>query len=488
MARGVAAQTRNMRTRAAASQDTMQVTRRGPLGQGRRDAKPPGPREFPVVGTSTIFTRNQLEAIRGLVIEHGDLVSYKIGPQPICLLTNPDDIHQVLVTEQSKFMKGALTHELSRFMGRGLVTSEGKFWRRQRKIAAPSFTKRHIQKFADTMVERSWSVAQTLDDGPRDVHADMMELALQIVLHTVFGDAEVPDTRAVAPLVGTLLEEFHHVYLTWRRLLPMALKRDPMERQDKAGKKLDALFYSIIRARREDENGYGDDLLGRLLSARDDSGTGMTDLQVRDEVATLFLAGHETTALALSFALLLLARNPKVQTRLREEIDGVLGKRRACMDDVAELPYTDAVIKEAMRILPPVYMFGREALEDLEIGGWWVRRGTQVLMPVWTIHRDERWYEDPLVFRPERWLDGLADRLPKHAYMPFGGGPRVCVGNHFAILSAIMGLVTLMQTHEVSEVNGFELDLMTSVTLRPRGGVRVRLDRREPHRAANGRV
>ncbi len=439
---------------------------------------------LPVIGTTRLFKRDQLAEIYGMVREHGDVLSYNIGPQPIYLMSNPDDIGRVVLTENAKFMKGALTHELSSFMGRGLVTSEGRFWRRQRKIAAPSFTRRHIEKFADTMVACSVDTLAEIGDGPRDVHTDMMDLTLNIVLHTVFGDAEVPDTKAVAPMVGVTLEEFHRVYLTWRRLLPKAANRDSVRKLADSKAQLDELFYGIIRQRREDPNGYGDDLLGRLLSARDDDGTGMSDLQVRDEVATIFLAGHETTALALSFAMFLLAGHSEIQAKVCDEVDGVLEGRRATMADVARLPYVEAVIKEAMRVYPPVYMFGREALEDVEIAGWVIPRGAQVLTPVWAIHRDERWYDDPLTFRPERWLDGLAERLPKYAYLPFGGGARVCVGNHFAMLEAILGLATLMQGLELHPMPDFELDLMTSVTLRPRTGVKVRVRLRTPNAAA----
>lgn len=447
------------------------------MGRGVPGERPPGPREIPVVGNPRIFERDALFAILDTVRTHGDVVSYHIGRQLIFLITNPDDIGQVLVGQQSKFMKGALTHELSNFLGRGLVTSEGRFWRRQRKIAAPSFTRRHIERFADTMVQCTQSALKSMRPGVRNVHADMMEMTLDIVLHTVFGDAEVPDLEAVGPLVETMMEGFHRAHLSWRRLLPRVANQATHDALARARESLDAIFYEIIGQRRRQAE-YGDDLLGRLLAARDDDGTGMTDDQVRDEVATIFLAGHETTALSLSFTMLLLAQHPDIQARVRGEVDRVLGDRPATMADVARLPFVEAVLKESMRILPPVYMFGREALEDVEIGGWVVPRGTQVLTPVWAVHRDPRWYDDPEAFHPQRWIDGLADRLPKYAYLPFGGGARVCVGNHFAMLEGILGLVTLLQHLEFEPDPDFELDLLTSVTLRPKHGVSVRLNPR----------
>ncbi len=448
------------------------------MGRGIAGERPPGPKELPLIGTTRIFERDQLAAIHRVVQKHGDLVSQKIGPQTVFLMVNPDDVAKVVLTEHTKFMKAALTHELASFLGRGLVTSEGRFWKRQRKIAAPSFTRRHIERFAGTMVACTQHALKSMGDGPRNVHVDMMEMTLDIVLQTAFGDAEVPDITAVGPLVDVMMHGFHRAHLTWRRLLPRVAKRSTLAELDRANETLNAIFYGIIGQRRQREGGYGDDLLGRLLAARDEDGKGMTDEQVRDEVATIFLAGHETTALSLSFALLLLAQHPEAQARARAEVDTVLGSRSATMADVAKLPFIDAVLKESMRVYPPVYMFGREALEDVEIAGWVIPRRAQVLTPVWVIHRDPRWYDDPETFAPQRWLDGLAERLPKYAYLPFGGGARTCVGNHYAQLEGVLGLATILQQLEVSPEPGFELELLTSVTLRPKDGVRVRLKRR----------
>ena len=275
------------------------------------------------------------------------------------------------------------------------------------------------------------------------------------------------------------MTEFQQIGLSWRRLLPAFLLRESIERIDDARDELDEILYAIIRERRA-QGSEGDDLLGRLLEATDEEGAQMTDQQLRDEVATLFLAGHETTALALSYALLFLARHPPARARLREEVDEVLGGRPATMADVPALRFTDAVIRESMRLYPPVYAIGREALEDCVIAGWVVPRGAQVLMPQWTVHRDPRWFSDPEAFLPERWLDGLADRLPRFAYFPFGGGARVCVGNHFATLEAILVLATLMQHLDVRADPGFRLTLSPSVTLRPRRGVQLDLRRRPP--------
>jgi cytochrome P450 len=445
--------------------------------------RPPGPRNLPLVGAALLFQKAPLQRFHGLLRQYGDIVYYRVGTRDLYLIGHPDDIQSVLVGDHQAYMKDELTHELSYFIGRGLVTSEGNFWKRQRKLAAPKFQRRHIERFADTFVARTLVLLDDLDAGPRDVHVDMMELALDIVLHTLFGAATVPDKAAVGRIVEGLMTEFQQVALSWRRLLPGFMNRDSMARLDEGRQALDEIIYGIIRERR-DRDHDGDELLGRLLAATDDEGAQMTDVQLRDEVATLFLAGHETTALALSYALLLVARHPHVQLRLREEVDRVLGSRNGTMADVAQLRFTDAVVRESMRLYPPVYAIGREALEDCEIGGFVVPRGAQVLIPQFAVHRDPRWFAEPETFLPERWLDGLAERLPRFAYFPFGGGARVCVGNHFAMLEAVLVLATLVQHLELRAEPDFRVELSPSVTLRPRGGVRLNVERRSSLRVA----
>ena len=434
--------------------------------------RPPGPRNLPVIGAGHLFQKAPLQRFHGLLRQYGDVVYYRVGSRDLYLIGHPDDIQSVLVGDHQGYMKDELTHELSYFIGRGLVTSEGSFWKRQRKLAAPNFQRRHIERFADTFVQRTLAMLDEMPSGIRDVHADMMELTLDVVLYTLFGDAKVPDKAAVGRIVEGLMTEFQQSALSWRRLLPEFLLRESLDRIAEGKRELDEIIYGIIRERRARTEG-GDDLLGRLLAATDDEGAQMTDVQLRDEVATVFLAGHETTALALSYAMLLVARHPPVQATLRAEIGRVLGTRAATMADVAQLRFTDAVVREAMRLYPPVYAIGREALEDRTIAGWVVPRGAQVLMTQWAVHRDPRWFAEPETFLPERWLDGLAERLPRFAYFPFGGGARVCVGNHFATLEAVLVLATLVQHLELRVEPDFRVELSPSVTLRPRRGVRL---------------
>ncbi len=456
----------------------MPTPRRGPTGQGKRGEFPPGPAGLPFIGVAVGFSSDPLQRMMEWTREFGDVVHWRVPRAHLFLVAHPDDIASVLVGDHAQYMKDDLTHELARFVGRGLLTSEGSFWRRQRRIAAPSFQPRHINGFADTMVARTMAA---IDRWPatsrRDVHADMMHLTLDIVLDTLFGEAQVPSEVEVGEIVGLLMAGFQSNYLTWRRMLPNWMNRAQFDMLDRARERLDAILYGIIRARREERRDR-DDVLGRLIAARDEDGSRMTDTQLRDEVATLFLAGHETTALALSFALDLLARNPDAAATLEAEVDRVLGTRTAKLEDVPALVYTDAVVRESMRLYPPAYAIGREALEDREIAGWVIPRGAQVLVPQWVVHRDARWFTDPDAFRPERWQGGLADRLPRFAYFPFGGGMRVCVGNHFAMLEAVLALATIAQHARVRPSGDAHVELSPSVTLRPKAGVHLVVERR----------
>ncbi len=444
-------------------------------------ARPPGPKA--VVAKSIFFDRTgPLEFFSQLADRYGDVVFFRIGVVPCYALYHPEDVGRVLVTESRAFIKDMVTRELSLMLGEGLLTSEGETWRRQRKLAAPSLTKRQISSYGETMVSRAVAATERWGDAEiRNVHADMMAMALEIVLGTLFGAEAGPEVARVGALLEVAMTEYERRMAGWRRLLPAWAPTRAVTRVKKAAAELDEILMKIIRARRASGR-EGDDLLWRLLMARDEDGAKMDDRQLRDESLTMFLAGYETTALAISYALHLISVHGEVANRLREEVDRVLGSRTACVEDLEQLRYADAVIKEAVRLFPPAWSIGREASEDVEIGGYTLPRGSQVVIPQWVIHRDPRWYEDPAVFRPERWLGDLAEDLPRFAYIPFGGGPRVCIGNHFAMMEAVLVLATVVQRFSVFPVAGFRLELSPSVTLRPKRGVSLRVARREGFR------
>ena len=412
----------------------------------------------------------------------GDVVFFRIGAVPCYVLFHPEDVGRVLVTEHRSFRKDVTTRELSVVLGEGLLTSEGELWRRQRKLASPSLTPRQISTYADAMVRHTVAAADRLGDGEvRDIHADMMRLTLDIVLETLFGSTRGPELDRVGELIEITMVEFERHMGGWRRLLPGWVPTRGKWRVTRVAWQLDEILMKVIHARRESGE-EGDDLLWRLINARDDDGEAMDDRQLRDEALTMFLAGHETTALTISYALHLLSVHGEAAERVRVEIDDVLGGRAARLEDVSALSYTEAVVKESLRLFPPAWSIAREALEDVEVAGYTVPAGSQVVIAQWVMHRDPRWYDDPGVFRPRRWLDGLADSLPRFSYLPFGGGPRICIGNHFAMMEAVLVLATLMQRFHVFPVAGERLELSPSVTLRPKNGVRLRLARREAFR------
>ncbi len=438
---------------------------------------PPGPRgQFPV-GNTLQYMGDSLGFLTLAAREHGDIVRLRLGTSTYYALFHPSFVEEALRSHASEVVKDKLTRMIIPILGQGLVTSEGDFWRRQRKLAMPGFQRGAIERYGAVMVEHaralrdSWNVGET-----RDVHEDMMALTLGIVAKTLF-DADVgAETRDV----GHGIEVMMAYYLTpWKFFKPREWLPTRQNREFKgAVARLDEILYGIIRRRRE---GGGDpgDLLSHLLAAQDDEGAGMTDRQLRDECVTLFLAGHETTALVLTYTFLLLAGHPEAEATLVRELDEVLGGRVPTAADVPRLRYAEWVIKESMRLYPPAWGIGREAVEDFEIGGYPIKKGTQLLISQWVLHRDPRWFEDPDTFRPERWDNDLGKSLPKGAYIPFGDGPRVCIGNHFAMMESILLLATLAQRHRLEGSPGESLKLDATITLRPRSGTRMVVRARE---------
>ncbi len=434
----------------------------------------PGPRGLPVLGSLVGFARDPRGFFAAMARRHGDRVTYRILEHAILQIGHPDDIEEVLVRRWRSFHKDAMYKLMQPLLGRGLVTAEEEEWQRHRKLIAPSFTPTHIRVYADAMVTAVRDYTATLRHGEeRDLHADMLGLAQRIVLETLFGADLDVELHRVAESIEVFMEEFVTDVSGFRRLLPRAVSTPGRRRSARAVARLDAMIAALIAARRR--AGLGADLLSRLLEARDETGRGLTDVEIRDEAITAFVAGHETTGLALAYTLGLIAENDAVDAALAAEAADVLGDRPATMADVARLPLTNAAIREGMRLLPPVWAIGRESMEEVEIGGVIVPPNTQVIVSQWVLHRDPRWFDDPLVFRPERWLDGLEDRLPRMAYIPFGAGPRICVGNHFALMEAVLLLAEITRTAGFKLTGKFPPRLIPSITLRPVGPIRAKV-------------
>lgn len=427
----------------------------------------PGPRGLPLLGSSAAFAHDPLAFLSRMQREHGDRVFYTLGGLPVVQLSHPDDIEAVLVGAARKLKKDAVYDALHPLLGRGLVTAEGEHWQRHRKLAAPSFTRKHVEIYAAAMRDCAEGYVRGLRDGERrDLHLDMMQLTQRIVLRTLFGSDLELDGDRIAHLIDAVMEQFTQDALGLWRMVPRWVPTPGRSRARQAIVELDATLRELIEARRA--AGAGTDLLSRLIEARDDEGRGLDDVGLRDEVVTMFVAGHETTALALLWTLGLVAGSAGSLERLHAEVD-------AAAPDARELPFTTAVVKEAMRLLPPAWVVGREAVEPVELPELVVPPGTQLLLSPWVAHRDPRWFESPDRFMPERWQGDLEKKLPRMAYFPFGGGPRICIGNHFAMLEATLVLSILVRAATFTPTRPFPPRLVPSVTLRPDGPVEMRV-------------
>jgi cytochrome P450 len=413
--------------------------------------------------------------LEGLQAEYGDISAFRLGHLRCCLIHHPELIEQVLVTRNDSMVKNWDMQQLRFLLGKGLLSNEGAAWKEQRRLIQPAFHNTRIRQYSTAMVRRTHDLEKTWSDGEeRDVNADMLALTLNIVADALFGTDLSGRIKEVSEPLEEVMRWFEHL-LVGPLPLPFAVPTPSNLRTRRALGRLDRVVAEIIDERKRAPG--GDNLLTWLVEARLPDGSRMNDRQLRDEIVTLLLAGHETTALVLSWTIYLLAQHPEVAHRMGAEIDQVLEGRDPGPDDLAGLPFTRAVLQETMRLYPPAWGIGRECLTDVELGGYRIRRGTQIFMLAYATQRDSRWFEDPNSFTPERWAPDY--RPPRYAYFPFGGGPRYCVGSNFAMLEATLLLVILSRAWRFDLSPEHVHQLQPSVTLRPRFGVRVRLRRVE---------
>jgi len=364
-------------------------------------------------------------------------------------------------------------------LGNGLLISEGEFWRRQRRLAQPAFHRSRINDYAATMLEIAQARVDGWADGDaRNIGEEMTSLTLEIAVRTLFGTTLPEEARGVGRAMTFLMR-----YSLRRQRLPFRIpEKWPTPSNRRANRELEfigSLVYRIISERQAEGNsGRHNDLLALLMGAMDEDGTQMTRQQLHDETMTLFLAGHETTAQMLSWTWYALSQNPQVEARLHEELDGVLGARPIEAADFPRLPYLQAVMNEVLRLYPPAYIMAREVIEPCEIGGYTIRPKATIIFSQWVMQRDPRFFDDPEAFRPERWLDGLIDRLPAGAYFPFGDGPRRCIGQGFALLEAAIVIATLARRFRFRLASGAQIVPEPLVTLRPRHGIPMTLHAR----------
>lgn len=407
--------------------------------------------------------------------DYGDIVPLRLGLTPTCLLTNPEYIEEVL-KDREHFIKSRGLRALKTLLGEGLLTAEGESWFRQRRLAQPVFHQKRISGYGEIMVDYTNRMLQSWQDGEvHDIHADMMRLTLEIVMKSIFNkDVNAGEAKVVADALDIAMHWFESKrrqnFLVWEWF-----PRPENIQYRQAIAQMDAAIYQLIQARRNN-NEESHDLLSMLMNAEDEeTHERMNDKQLRDEVATLMLAGHETTANTLSWTWMLLSQYPQVREKLQAELQQVLQGKLPTVEDLRRLPYTQQVIKESMRLYPPVSLMGREVAQDTTIGDYEVSQGTAIMISQWVMHRHPKYFDNPEAFQPERWTEDFEKQLPRGVYIPFGDGPRICIGKGFAQMEAALLLATIAQKFQVDVVPGFAIVPQPSITLRPEYGIKVTL-------------
>ncbi len=410
----------------------------------------------------------------------GDVTHFKMGGQLAFFLNHPDLIRDLLVTNNAKFIKGRALQRSKRLLGEGLLTSEGTAHLRQRRMIQPAFHHRKIAEYARAMTEFAGKMSGEWNDGEvRDIDKEMMRLTLQIVGKTLFSANVDGEADKVGKAMTTLIELFNYLLLPFSELLEK-LPLPQAKRFNRAKETLDTVIYGIINERRVSGELDKGDLLSMLLLAQDEeTGGAMTDEQVRDEVLTLFLAGHETTANALTFTWYLLSQNPEKEAKLHEELDRILSGKLPAFENYQELKYTEAVFAEAMRLFPPAWAIGRLAIEDHEFGGFEIPKKSLVIISPYITHRDARFWENADEFIPERWeTQSIKEAGQKFIYFPFSRGVRSCIGESFAWMEGVLLIATLAQKWKLRLVPEQKVELKPLMTLRPKYGMKMAIEKR----------
>lgn len=445
--------------------------------------RPPGPGPLASPLTLRRLRADPPRFFERLRAEHGDVSAFSLGPWDVVLVAKPEHVHDVFVTHHKRFTKGRGLAVAKRLLGQGMLTSEGDFHRRQRRLAQPAFRHERIRGYGAVMVDKAErAVAERLRPGAElDIGDEMMRLTLAIVSKTLF-DSDTDDAAVeLGEALTKLLERFIRMTTApWLELLEKAPLPLPRKIENaRALAVLDGIVNGMIAERRRSGEDRGD-LLSMLLLAEDpeNPGESMSDVQVRDEAMTLFLAGHETTALALTWTLYLLSQHADAEERVRRELDHVLGGRAPTVEDVPKLRVTEQTFAEAMRLYPPAWAIGRRAIEDHPLGDLVVKKGSFLMLSPWVVHRSPNVWRDPERFDPTRFSPDERAKRPKFAYFPFGGGPRTCIGEGFAWMEGTLVLATLLQKRAFRLAPGQVVDVQPLITLRPKHGMRMRISER----------
>ena len=438
--------------------------------------RPPGPKPHFLIGNMPLASSDPLPIFSKWAAEFGDVFYYRAAWLHVYFLNHPDLIEEVLVRNPRNFLKDRVVRSSRWFFGEGLLTNEGESWLRQRRLSAPAFHRERVSSYAQTMTHYARQMVSNWREGEAfDVHQQMMQLTLQIVVRALF-NVEAEETAEISDALNLIMGNTTGV----RILLPPIARFIPTPRMisfQRAVARMDSTVYKIIAQHRANTADSGD-LLSMLMAVRDEDGSRMSDKQLRDEVLTFLIAGHETTALTLTWTWYLLAQHPEFEAKLHAELDRVLGGRDPEFSDLSALPYTERVIKESMRLYPPAWSLARTVISDFELRGYTIPAGANVIMSQWIMHRHPNYFPDPEKFDPDRWETEQARKLPRFVYFPFGGGPRQCIGASFAMMEATLLLATIAQRFRFHRVPGHPVVAIPSFTLRPKYGVHMAIERR----------
>lgn len=446
-----------------------------------RSALPPGPQGLPFIG-SLLELSDPLPFFQHMALDYGPVSHARLGPVSLFLVNEPSLVEELLIEQQTHCIKDVATRSVKSLLGGGLLTSEGETWRHRRKLAAPLFQPRKLANYQEIMVGCATRFVDGLqEDERRELHTDVMSLSIEVVCRTLLGVSPNDHGLGIARNFETTLRYIVERAYTWKRFLPAIVPTPGTLRYLRAKRALlatiDEVVASSLRAQGSDAS-----LIARLAHAEDEQGRRLDAQQLRDDAMTILVAGYETTALALVWTLYVLASEPRVRTRLERELDSELGMRPVTAAALSRLPYLEAVVRETLRLFPPVYAFGREVAAPFELGGYRLPVGSQVLVSPYGLHRNPSYFPDPYAIRPERWLAG-AEPIPRGAWVPFGGGPRICIGMHYALMEVRLLLATLIQRVRFELAPDFQLKLDPKVTLRPRDGLSVVVRRRKDRKA-----
>jgi cytochrome P450 len=443
---------------------------------------PPGlRRNLPFYLFSRFFrASNPILLFEYLKETYGSISHYRLGPNHIVFLNDPEYIREILINQAPSFIKERTQRRMKILLGEGLITSDGETHMRQRRIAAPAFHRQRIAAYGDMMTTRALTMREEWVEGqPIDVVAEMMRLALQVVARTIFDTDVTQDVQTINDEVNAIMKLYNFLIALPRAEALLHLPIPGLMRFKRARRRLDAVVHRMIDERRRSDEDRGD-LLSMLLASRDEERdqSRLTDEQVRDEVTTIFLAGYETVANALAWTWLLLAQNPEAEAKLHAELDTVLGGRLPMLADVPLLRYTEMVLSESMRLYPPAWAMGRQATVPIELGPYRLPAGTYFFFSQYIMQRTEEFFPDPLQFRPERFTPEAKAARPKFAYFPFGGGSRQCIGESFAWMEAILLTATIAQQWRLRLVPGQKIEVQPKITLRPKYAIRMVPERR----------